>query len=138
MSKIGSSKQYCGKEDKESGQTLHWTTFAEKKLKESPIKDSRINGYRIAPYEEQSPQPKGDNWYTYFIIVYQKYSVAKVLGLIMILVQMTSDCQVIYIVFGGMKTPAQHVVRRVLTVDIAATLAVYLGIKPPSGSAGVS
>ncbi len=41
------------------------------------------------------------------------------------------------IVFGGMNIPAQHVIRRVQTVDIAATLAAYLGIKPPSGSAGV-
>ena len=41
------------------------------------------------------------------------------------------------IAFGGMNIPAQHVVRRVLTVDIAATLAAYLGIKPPSGSVGV-
>ncbi len=41
------------------------------------------------------------------------------------------------IAFSGMNIPAQHVVRRVQTVDIAATLAAYLGIKPPSGSAGV-
>ena len=41
------------------------------------------------------------------------------------------------IAFGGMNIPAQHVVRSVQTVDIAATLAAYLGIKPPSGSAGV-
>ena len=40
------------------------------------------------------------------------------------------------IVFGGMNIPAQHVTRRVQTVDIAATLATYLGIKPPSGSVG--
>ena len=40
------------------------------------------------------------------------------------------------IVFGGMKIPAQHVLRRVQTVDIAATIAAFLGIKPPSGSAG--
>jgi hypothetical protein len=40
------------------------------------------------------------------------------------------------IAFGGMKIPAQHIMRRVHTVDIAATLAAYLGIKPPSGSAG--
>jgi predicted AlkP superfamily pyrophosphatase or phosphodiesterase len=41
------------------------------------------------------------------------------------------------IAFGGMNIPARHVVRRVQTVDIAATLAAYLSIKPPSGSAGV-
>ena len=41
------------------------------------------------------------------------------------------------IAFSGMNIPAQHVVRRVQTVDIAVTLAAYLGIKPPSGSAGV-
>jgi len=35
-----------------------------------------------------------------------------------------------------MEISAQHVARRVVTVDIAATLAAYLGIKPPSGSAG--
>ena len=40
------------------------------------------------------------------------------------------------IVFGGMEIPAQHVMRRVHTVDIATTLAAYLGVKPPSGSAG--
>lgn len=41
------------------------------------------------------------------------------------------------IAFGGMDIPAQHVVRRVQVVDIAATLAAYMGTKPPSGSAGV-
>jgi predicted AlkP superfamily pyrophosphatase or phosphodiesterase len=41
------------------------------------------------------------------------------------------------IVFGGMQILAQHVVRRVQAVDIAATLAAYMGTKPPSGSAGV-
>jgi len=41
------------------------------------------------------------------------------------------------IAFGGMDIPAQRVVRRVGVVDIAATLAAYLGVKPPSGSAGV-
>ena len=41
------------------------------------------------------------------------------------------------IAFGGLDIPAQHVARSVQTVDIAATLAAYLGIKPPSGSAGV-
>ena len=41
------------------------------------------------------------------------------------------------IVFGGMKIPARHIQRRVLTVDVAPTLAAFLGIKSPSGSAGV-
>ncbi|MFT5728586.1 MAG: putative AlkP superfamily pyrophosphatase or phosphodiesterase [Desulforhopalus sp.] len=41
------------------------------------------------------------------------------------------------IIFGGMDIPAQHVVRRVQVVDIATTLATYMGTKPPSGSAGV-
>jgi len=41
------------------------------------------------------------------------------------------------IIFGGMDIPAQRVVRRVQVVDIAATLATYMGTKPPSGSAGV-
>ena len=41
------------------------------------------------------------------------------------------------IVFCGMQIPAQHVHRRVLTVDIAPTLTALLGIKSPSGSAGV-
>jgi hypothetical protein len=41
------------------------------------------------------------------------------------------------IAFAGMEIPAQHITRRVHTVDIAATLAAYLGIKPPSGSAGL-
>ena len=40
------------------------------------------------------------------------------------------------IVFAGMYIPAQQVRRQVETVDVAATLAAYLGIKPPSGSAG--
>ena len=40
------------------------------------------------------------------------------------------------IAFAGMRVPAQHVLRRVLTVDIAPTLAAFLGTKPPSGSAG--
>jgi len=41
------------------------------------------------------------------------------------------------IVFAGMQVPAGHVQRRVLTVDVAPTLAAFLGIKPPSGAAGV-
>ncbi|MCJ7600799.1 MAG: alkaline phosphatase family protein [Desulfobulbaceae bacterium] len=41
------------------------------------------------------------------------------------------------IAFAGMQVPAQHIQRRVLTVDIAPTLTAFLGIKPPSGSAGV-
>jgi predicted AlkP superfamily pyrophosphatase or phosphodiesterase len=41
------------------------------------------------------------------------------------------------IVFAGMQVPAQHVQRRVHTVDVAPTLTAFLGIKPPSGSAGV-
>ena len=41
------------------------------------------------------------------------------------------------IAFGGMEIPAQHIMRRVHTVDIAATLAAYLGVKPPSGSTGM-
>ncbi len=41
------------------------------------------------------------------------------------------------IVFVGMQVPAGHVQRRVLTVDVAPTLAAFLGIKPPSGAAGV-
>jgi predicted AlkP superfamily pyrophosphatase or phosphodiesterase len=41
------------------------------------------------------------------------------------------------IAFGGMEIPAQHVQRRVHTIDIAPTLATFLRIKPPSGSAGI-
>lgn len=41
------------------------------------------------------------------------------------------------IVFAGMDIPAQHIQRSVLTVDIAPTLTAFLGIDPPSGSAGV-
>jgi predicted AlkP superfamily pyrophosphatase or phosphodiesterase len=41
------------------------------------------------------------------------------------------------IVFAGMDIPAQHIQRSVLTVDIAPTLTTFLGIKPPSGAAGV-
>jgi predicted AlkP superfamily pyrophosphatase or phosphodiesterase len=40
------------------------------------------------------------------------------------------------IVFAGMEIPALHIQRRVLTVDIAPTLAALLGVKPPSGAAG--
>ena len=40
------------------------------------------------------------------------------------------------IVFAGAGLAPAVVDRRVLTVDIAATLAAYLGIKPPSGSVG--
>jgi hypothetical protein len=40
------------------------------------------------------------------------------------------------IVFAGNGVPAQKVSRRVAPTDIAATLAVYLGVKPPSGSVG--
>jgi len=40
------------------------------------------------------------------------------------------------IVFAGAGLEPTVVDRRVLTVDIAATLAAYLGIKPPSGSVG--
>jgi arylsulfatase A-like enzyme len=41
------------------------------------------------------------------------------------------------IVFAGMQVPAQRIQRRVLTVDVAPTLTAFLGIKPPSGAAGV-
>ncbi len=41
------------------------------------------------------------------------------------------------IVFAGSGIPAQQIQRRVLTVDVAPTLAAFLGIKPPSGAAGV-
>jgi len=40
------------------------------------------------------------------------------------------------IFFAGSGIPAQIVGRRVAPTDIAATLAAYLGIKPPSGSVG--
>ncbi len=40
------------------------------------------------------------------------------------------------IFFAGHGVPAQSIARRVETTDIAPTLAVYLGIKPPSGSIG--
>ncbi|MCH5376579.1 MAG: alkaline phosphatase family protein, partial [Planctomycetes bacterium] len=40
------------------------------------------------------------------------------------------------IVFAGMGVEAQTVDRRVHTVDIAATLAVFVDIKPPSGCVG--
>lgn len=41
------------------------------------------------------------------------------------------------LVFAGAGIPAQHIQRRVQTVDLAPTLTAFLGIKPPSGSAGV-
>ena len=40
------------------------------------------------------------------------------------------------IMFAGSGVPARIVGRRVAPTDIAATLAAYLGIKPPSGSVG--
>lgn len=40
------------------------------------------------------------------------------------------------IIFAGADIPAQRLARRVHTVDVAPTLAAYLGIKPPSGSEG--
>ncbi|MGW8267671.1 MAG: alkaline phosphatase family protein, partial [Longimicrobiales bacterium] len=41
------------------------------------------------------------------------------------------------IMFAGWRVPARHVSRRVFTVDLAPTLSRILGIKPPSGAAGV-
>lgn len=41
------------------------------------------------------------------------------------------------IVFAGAGLTAQTVDRRVQTVDVAVTLSTFLGIKPPSGSAGI-
>jgi predicted AlkP superfamily pyrophosphatase or phosphodiesterase len=41
------------------------------------------------------------------------------------------------IAFGGMRIPARQVHRTVHTLDIAPTLATFLGIKPPSGSSGM-
>ena len=41
------------------------------------------------------------------------------------------------IVFAGAGLKPQTVDRRVQTVDVAVTLSAYMGIKPPSGSAGV-
>ncbi len=41
------------------------------------------------------------------------------------------------IVFAGMELEPLTVDRRVQTVDVAVTLAAFLGIKPPSGSTGV-
>jgi hypothetical protein len=40
------------------------------------------------------------------------------------------------IFFAGLSVPAQIIGRRVAPTDIAATLAAYLGVKPPSGSVG--
>ena len=40
------------------------------------------------------------------------------------------------IFFAGNGVPAQKIGRRVAPTDIAATLAAYLGVKPPSGSVG--
>ena len=42
------------------------------------------------------------------------------------------------IVFAGAGLTARTVHRRVQTVDVAVTLSSYMGIKPPSGSAGVT
>ncbi len=40
------------------------------------------------------------------------------------------------IFFAGHNVPAQSIARRVATTDVAPTIAVYLGIKPPSGAIG--
>jgi hypothetical protein len=40
------------------------------------------------------------------------------------------------IVFAGAGLEAKNVNRRVYTVDVAATLAAFMGTKPPSGSTG--
>jgi hypothetical protein len=40
------------------------------------------------------------------------------------------------IFFAGNGVTAQLIGRRVAPTDIAATLAAYLGVKPPSGSVG--
>jgi arylsulfatase A-like enzyme len=41
------------------------------------------------------------------------------------------------VVFAGAGLKAQIVDRRVQTVDVAVTLATYMGLKPPSGSVGI-
>jgi predicted AlkP superfamily pyrophosphatase or phosphodiesterase len=41
------------------------------------------------------------------------------------------------VVFAGANLRPQTVDRKVLTIDVAATLSAYLGIKPPSGASGV-
>ena len=48
------------------------------------------------------------------------------------------DVTFVPIVFVGNGLPAQRVSRSVKTVDIAATLAAYLGLKPPSGLVGAA
>ena len=40
------------------------------------------------------------------------------------------------IFFAGSGVPVQKIGRRVARTDIAATIAAYLGVKPPSGSVG--
>ena len=40
------------------------------------------------------------------------------------------------IIFAGLKIPAQHVYRRVSSVDVATTLSALLAIKPPSAADG--
>ena len=40
------------------------------------------------------------------------------------------------IIFAGMGIPAQRINRRVHTVDIAPTLSLLVGAKPPTGSFG--
>jgi len=41
------------------------------------------------------------------------------------------------IVFAGSGLASKKVDRRVWTVDVAATLSSFMGIKPPSGATGV-
>jgi arylsulfatase A-like enzyme len=40
------------------------------------------------------------------------------------------------IIFAGMGIPAQRIYRMVHTVDIAPTLSLLVGAKPPTGSVG--
>jgi hypothetical protein len=41
------------------------------------------------------------------------------------------------IIFAGMEIPAQRITRRVHTVDIAPTLSLLVGAKPPTGAFGI-
>ena len=40
------------------------------------------------------------------------------------------------VVFAGSEIRQQRIHRRIFTVDVARTLAAYLGIRPPSGATG--
>ena len=102
-------------------------TWARGRLPDTPLLRSVLNNY--------NPRRSGEiyvvfqpNW---FINDFDGLTVASTHGS-----PWTYDTYV-PVVFAGAGLQSAVVDRRVHTVDVAATLAAFLGIKPPSGSAGL-